>query len=68
MDSSGIGRSIGDFFSFYIYTAATVIVGLPFLLIWIWMYTPDYKQQAIERGYAEYCSKTGEWAWKGECE
>ena len=27
-----------------------------------------YREGAIERGYAEYCQKTGEWAWIGECE
>lgn len=26
------------------------------------------QRQAIERGYAQYCATTGEWAWKGECE
>lgn len=24
--------------------------------------------EAIERGYAQYCEKTGIWHWKGECE
>lgn len=24
------------------------------------------QQEAIERGYAEYDAKTGEWKWKGE--
>lgn len=24
----------------------------------------DYKNQAIERGYAEYNTKTGDWQWK----
>ena len=28
----------------------------------------QYRYEAIERDYAEYCSKTGEWAWKGECD
>lgn len=26
------------------------------------------QQQAIERGYALYCPKDGEFAWKGECD
>lgn len=26
------------------------------------------QRQAVERGYAQYCASTGEWAWKGECE
>ena len=71
MDSSGMGRGLGDLLEFLFYAAAMGIVGIPILLIafgWMWFSTPDYKQQAIERGYAEYCSKTGEWAWKGECE
>jgi len=28
----------------------------------------DFKQQAIDHGYAEYCSDTGNWSWVGECE
>lgn len=28
----------------------------------------DLKAQAIERGYGEYCAKTGYWSWIGECE
>ena len=27
-----------------------------------------YKTEAVERGYAEYCPDTDNWAWKGECE
>lgn len=27
-----------------------------------------WKEVTIERGLAEYCSKTGEWSWMGECE
>lgn len=27
-----------------------------------------WRSQAIERGYGEYCSTTGKWAWIGECE
>lgn len=28
----------------------------------------EFKAQAVERGYAEYCSTTGNWSWIGECE
>ena len=28
----------------------------------------QYRHEALERDYAEYCTKTGEWAWKGECD
>ena len=28
---------------------------------------PVVKQEAIEKGYAMYCPKGGEWAWIGEC-
>ena len=28
--------------------------------------TPDYKKQAIERGFAKYSETTGEWEWKEE--
>ena len=27
-----------------------------------------WQKEAIERDYGEYCSKTGKWAWAGECE
>lgn len=27
----------------------------------------NIRQQAIEKEYALYCPKTGEFAWKGEC-
>jgi len=27
-----------------------------------------WQRQAIERDYGEFCSRTGEWAWIGECE
>ena len=26
--------------------------------------TPDYKKQAIERGFAKYSETTGKWEWK----
>ncbi len=28
----------------------------------------DFRADAIERGYAQYCAKSGDWAWKGECD
>jgi hypothetical protein len=27
-----------------------------------------WQKQAIERDYGEFCSRTGKWAWIGECE
>jgi hypothetical protein len=27
----------------------------------------EYKAQAIERGYAQYCPDDGGWEWIGEC-
>ena len=27
-----------------------------------------WQKEAIERDYGEYCSRTGEWAWIGECD
>lgn len=70
MDSSGM-RSLRYLLGPLFYVAAAALIGIPLLLIvigWMWWSEPNYKQQAIERGYAEYCSKIGEWAWKGECE
>lgn len=26
-----------------------------------------WKQEMIDRGYAQYCQDTGEWAWLGDC-
>ena len=28
----------------------------------------DWHRDLIQRGLAEYCATTGEWAFKGECE
>ena len=25
------------------------------------------QEEAVSKGYAEYCSTTGDWAWKGKC-
>lgn len=71
MDSSGFGKGIGEALSLLFYFAGAAIIGIPALLVvigWMWWSEPNYKQQAIDRGYAEYCAKTGDWAWKGECE
>jgi len=27
----------------------------------------NFKAEAIQRGLAQYCPVTGNWAWKGEC-
>lgn len=27
-----------------------------------------WQKQAIERDFGEFCSRTGEWSWIGECE
>ena len=27
----------------------------------------DWRAEAIERGYGQYCASNGVWAWKGEC-
>jgi len=70
MDSSGFGKGLGDLFGFLFYTTVAGLMGIPLLFIaigWMWFSEPNYKQQAIECGYAKYCPKTGEWAWKGEC-
>lgn len=28
----------------------------------------EWQTKTIERGLAQYCPDTGEWAWKGECD
>lgn len=38
----------------------TLVAGLLF-------FQPDYKQEAIDRGFAIYCQGDGSWAWVGEC-
>jgi hypothetical protein len=37
------------------------------LLVGILFFQPDYKQEAIDRGFAVYCQDDGSWAWVGEC-
>lgn len=27
----------------------------------------EFRTNAIEHGYAQYCPMDGKWAWKGEC-
>lgn len=27
-----------------------------------------WKQETVNRGYAQYCPMDGQWAWKGECD
>lgn len=27
----------------------------------------EWRRETVERGLAQYCPTTGEWAWKGEC-
>ena len=37
--------------------------------IWVsYLWSNKYETEAIDRGYALYCSDTGDWAWKGECD
>ncbi len=28
----------------------------------------EWQKETVERGLAMYCPKTGDWAWKGECD
>lgn len=49
------------------------VVGVALVLINIAIYGirdqryTDFQKQAIEREYAQFCPKTGHFAWKGEC-
>lgn len=45
---------------------ALILIGVFFL--GSFMGQKDFKQQAIEHEYAEYCPDTGKWSWIGECE
>lgn len=48
---------------------ASIVVALA-LLVYAMFTTSDLddlREQALERGYMEYCPKTGDLAWKGEC-
>jgi hypothetical protein len=39
------------------------LLGMAITIAVFGIYEPDYKQQAIEKGYAEYHNVTGEWQW-----
>lgn len=39
-------------------------IAVIFVVLIIFTSKPDYKQEAIERGFAEYNSITGDWQWK----
>ena len=45
---------------FFFYTIIIMTIGVIVGLTELY----DYKHQAIERGYAEFNSSTGEWQWK----
>lgn len=47
---------------------AGIILGL-LSLYWFgsWETSEIYRKEAIERGYAQYCPLSGNWAWEGEC-
>ena len=50
-----------------LFIAGTILCGLS--IIWgSAAASHHYEAQAIERGYALYCPKDGEFAWKGECD
>ncbi len=51
--------------------AVTFILGCGAVFGWglaSWYGEADFRAAAIERGYAQYCAKSGDWAWKGECD
>ena len=47
-----------------------VIVSIALVAVSVTMAINNNKWQknVIERGYAQYCPTTGDFAWKGECE
>lgn len=49
-----------------------VFMGMTLIMAIGWSYENrdlrKFRYEAIERGYAEYCPKTGVLNWKGECE
>ena len=49
-----------------------LFMGLALIMALGWSYEnhdlEKFRYEAIERGYAEYCPKTGVLNWKGECE
>jgi hypothetical protein len=45
-----------------------IVFGVIMILsVGILFFQPDYKQEAIDRGFAVYCQDDGSWAWVGEC-
>ena len=47
--------------------AAIAFGSLMALVAGLLFFQPDYKQEAIDRGFATYCQDDGSWAWVGEC-
>lgn len=57
---------------FVLSTAGGFCLGLLLsLILFTWIAYSDgrevVRKQAVERGYAAYCPKNGQWAWNGEC-
>lgn len=48
------------------FVATVIAVAMLFATAILMVDINVYRQQAIQRGYAEYNQKTGEWQWKGE--
>lgn len=58
---------------FHTIVFAMTVLGILAVYIFVYAVVTDTtgietKQEAIDRGYALYCPKNGEFAWKGECE
>lgn len=45
----------------------TLIFMVPYL-VYLSLSEPEWQAQAIARGYALHCPKTGDFAWQGECD
>lgn len=48
-----------------VWSVISLIVGL---FVGSWLSESQYRAEATERGYAQYCPDTGYWKWKGECD
>jgi len=49
---------------------ACIVMVVVFIGAWVGAATSEayYKKQAIERGYAQYNTETGDWEWKSQVE
>jgi len=49
------------------FLAGFVLGLIPMFIAGMYLENDHWHLELIQRGLAQYCPLTGEWAWKGEC-